>query len=132
MGNDTYVVDDAGDVVVEATGAGTDLVRTTLASHTMAANVENLAYTGVGNFTGTGNGLANIIDGGAGNDTLSGDGGNDVLNGNAGNDTLNGDAGNDQLFGGLGDDQLRGGGGTTASMPVAATTRCWARPVTTT
>uniref|UniRef100_A5W572 Animal heme peroxidase n=3 Tax=Gammaproteobacteria TaxID=1236 RepID=A5W572_PSEP1 len=111
VGNDTYVVDDAGDVVVEATGAGTDLVRTTLASHTTTANVENLAYTGVGNFTGTGNGLANIIDGGAGNDTLSGDGGNDVLNGNAGNDTLNGDAGNDQLFGGLGDDQLRGGGG---------------------
>ncbi|MCX2888527.1 heme peroxidase [Pseudomonas sp. DCB_BI] len=111
VGNDTYVVDDAGDVVVEATGAGTDLVLTTLASHTMAANVDNLTYTGVSNFAGTGNGLANIISGGAGNDTLSGDGGNDVLNGNAGNDTLNGDAGNDQLFGGLGADRLSGGGG---------------------
>ena len=111
VGNDTYVVDDAGDVVVEATGAGTDLVRTTLASYTMAANVENLTYTGVGNFSGTGNGLANIINGAAGNDTLAGDGGNDILNGNAGNDTLNGDAGNDQLFGGLGADRLNGGGG---------------------
>ncbi|WEK29101.1 MAG: peroxidase family protein [Candidatus Pseudomonas phytovorans] len=111
VGNDTYVVDDAGDAVVEANGAGTDLVRTTLASYTMAANVENLTYTGVGNFTGTGNGLANIINGAAGNDTLAGDGGNDILNGNAGNDTLNGDAGNDQLFGGLGADRLNGGGG---------------------
>ena len=111
VGNDTYTVDDAGDVVVEATGAGTDLVRTTLASYTLAANVENLTYTGVGNFTAIGNGLANIINGAAGNDTLGGDGGNDILNGNAGNDTLNGDAGNDQLFGGLGADRLNGGGG---------------------
>ncbi|MFJ4453020.1 peroxidase family protein [Pseudomonas sp. NPDC089392] len=111
VGDDTYVVDDAGDVVVEATGAGTDLVRTTLASYTMANNVENLTYTGAGNFTATGNGLANIINGAAGNDTLNGDGGNDTLNGNAGNDTLNGDAGNDQLFGGLGADRLSGGGG---------------------
>ncbi|AJQ47881.1 peroxidase family protein [Pseudomonas putida] len=111
VGNDTYVVDNAGDVVVEATGAGTDTVRTTLASYTMAANVELLTFTGAGNFTGTGNGLANTLNGAAGNDTLNGDGGNDILNGNAGNDTLNGDAGNDQLFGGLGADSLNGGGG---------------------
>ncbi|MDZ3991818.1 peroxidase family protein [Pseudomonas sp. Teo4] len=109
-GNDTYVVD-AGDVVVEGTNAGTDTVLTSLASYTLAANVENLTYTGVGNFTAIGNGLANIITGGAGNDTLSGDGGNDIVTGNAGNDTLNGDGGNDQLFGGLGTDTLSGGGG---------------------
>ena len=111
VGNDTYGVDDAGDVVVEATGAGTDTVQTSLGSYNLAANVENLNFTGVGNFSAIGNGLNNLINGGAGNDTLSGDGGNDILNGNAGNDTLNGDAGNDQLFGGLGADSLNGGGG---------------------
>ncbi|QCI12535.1 heme peroxidase [Pseudomonas putida] len=110
-GNDTYVVDAAADVVVEATGAGIDNVQTALASYTLAGNVENLSYTGLGNFVGTGNGLDNAILGGAGNDTLNGAGGNDALTGNAGNDTLNGDAGNDQLLGGLGTDTLAGGGG---------------------
>ncbi|MBI6954404.1 peroxidase family protein [Pseudomonas sp. CCOS 191] len=110
-GNDTYIVDSASDVVVEAGGGGTDTVLTALASYSLGANVENLTYTGAGNFVGTGNGLNNVITGGVGNDTLTGDGGNDTLIGNAGNDTLNGDAGNDQLIGGLGADSLNGGGG---------------------
>lgn len=54
LGKDTYVVDDGGDSVVEAVGAGTDLVRTTLPSHPLTDHVENLAFDGVGNFTGTG------------------------------------------------------------------------------
>ncbi|MBO2892994.1 peroxidase family protein [Pseudomonas asiatica] len=120
LGNDTYVVDNAGDVVVEATAAGTDTVRATAASYTLGANVENLTYIGAGNFTGTGNGLANIITGAAGNDTLNGDGGNDqllgglgtdTLNGGAGDDTLDGGAGNDSLFGDTGNDNLQGGAG---------------------
>ena len=110
-GNDTFIVDNGNDVVVEANGAGTDTVQTSLASYTLGGNVENLTFTGVGNFSGTGNGLDNIITAGAGNDTLVGDGGNDILNGNGGNDTLNGDGGNDQLFGGIGIDTLNGGGG---------------------
>ena len=32
---------------------------------TLAANVENLTFTGVGNFTGTGNGSNNVITGGS-------------------------------------------------------------------
>ena len=39
LGNDTYIVDNAGDLVTEAVGAGTDLVRSAL-SHTLSANVE--------------------------------------------------------------------------------------------
>ncbi|WP_194790361.1 peroxidase family protein [Pseudomonas sp. UFMG81] len=109
-GNDTYVIDAGNDTVVEAAGGGIDTVLTSLPSHTLAANVENLTYTGAGNFIGTGNDLNNIITSGAGNDTLNGAGGDDTLNGNAGNDTLNGDNGNDQLFGGLGNDILNGGG----------------------
>ena len=89
LGNDTYIVDNAGDVVTEAVGEGTDTVNTTLGSYTLGANVENLNFTGAGNFAGTGNTLANVIVGGAGNDTLDdgGVGGADTLNGGAGNDT---------------------------------------------
>ncbi|MHC8309521.1 peroxidase family protein [Pseudomonas sp. GT1P32] len=110
-GNDTYIVDAATDVVVEVGGGGTDTVQTSLATYTLGGNVENLTYTGVGNFAGNGNGLNNVITAGAGNDTLNGGGGNDILTGNGGNDTLNGDAGNDQLFGGIGTDTLNGGNG---------------------
>ena len=38
-GNDTYVVDAAGDVVNEAAGGGTDTVRTNLATYTLGTNV---------------------------------------------------------------------------------------------
>jgi Ca2+-binding RTX toxin-like protein len=110
-GNDTYIVDAATDVVVEVAGGGTDTVQTSLASYTLSGNVENLTYTGVGNFAGSGNGLNNVITAGAGNDTLNGGGGNDILTGSSGNDTLNGDAGNDQLVGGIGTDTLNGGNG---------------------
>ena len=41
--------------------------------------MENLTFIGVGNFTGTGNGLANVITGGAGNDTLNGGAGADTM-----------------------------------------------------
>ena len=79
--------------MVEATGAGTDTVRTTLASYTMAANVELLTFTGAGNFTGTGNALANTITGGVGNDILNGGAANDILSGGLGNDNLTGGTG---------------------------------------
>nr|WP_281288691.1 FG-GAP-like repeat-containing protein [Azospirillum lipoferum] len=94
-GNDTYLVSDAGDVIVEAAGEGTDEVRTTLASYTLAANVENLVYTGTAAFSGNGNTGNNLITGGVGNDSLSGDAGNDTLDGGTGADTLVGGTGND-------------------------------------
>ncbi|TCL69429.1 calcium-binding protein, partial [Rhizobium sp. BK251] len=87
--NDTYVVDDLADVVTEAANAGTDLVRTALSTYALSniANVENLTYTGSGDFAGTGNALANIITGGTGNDILDGGAGADMLDGGIGNDT---------------------------------------------
>jgi Ca2+-binding RTX toxin-like protein len=103
-GDDVYVVDVAGDVVTEAVSAGTDRVETALASYTLGTNVENLTSTGMAAFTGNGNGLANEIKGGAGNDTL---------NGGLGNDTLSGGNGNDSLLGGDGDDVLSAGTGAT-------------------
>ncbi|PTS81665.1 MULTISPECIES: family 16 glycosylhydrolase [unclassified Caulobacter] len=87
LGNDIYVVDHAGDVVMEAVGAGYDLVRTSLLSHVLAENLENLTYVGTGGFSGTGNGLDNVITGGTGADRLDGGLGGDRLVGGAGNDT---------------------------------------------
>jgi hypothetical protein len=88
-GNDTYQIDSAGDVVTEFASGGTDTIITTLTSYSLATrvNVENLTFTGVGNFTGTGNAAANIITGGAGDDTLNGGAGADVMIGGTGNDT---------------------------------------------
>ncbi|MDH0703782.1 hypothetical protein N5D41_20065 [Pseudomonas toyotomiensis] len=59
----------------------------------------------------SGNGLANMMVGGVGNDTLRGLGGNDVLNGMEGDDLLYGGAGADSLSGGSGADTLFGEGG---------------------
>jgi Ca2+-binding RTX toxin-like protein len=103
-GNDTYIVDDAGDVVTELAGEGTDEVRTTLGSYTLGDNVENLTYAGTTAFTGTGNVLDNVITGGANGNTLSGGAGNDTLIGGAGNDVLDGGTGADTMRGGAGND----------------------------
>ena len=94
-GNDTYIVDNPLDAVVEVAGEGTDVVRTTLASYALDVNVENLVFTGTGSFAGTGNAAANNITGGAGDDTLLGQGGNDWLNGGLGADSMVGGTGND-------------------------------------
>ena len=94
-GNDIFVVDNAGDRVIEAAGGGYDTVRTTLSTYTLASEVEALAYAGSMVFTGTGNALANQLTGGANADTLSGAGGADTLDGGLGTDRLIGGAGDD-------------------------------------
>jgi Ca2+-binding RTX toxin-like protein len=115
-GDDVYVVDVATDVVTELAtgGSGTDLILTTAAALTLALNVENLKYTGLAAFAGTGNASANVIEGAVGNDKLLGMAGADSLVGNAGNDTLDGGADNDTLSGGIGNDSLIGGDGNDA------------------
>ena len=110
-GNDTYTVDEAGDILVEAAGGGTDTVRSSLASFTLANNLENLIYIGAGAIEATGNVEANVITGALDNDTLNGAAGNDTLNGGGGSDTLIGDIGADRMFGGEGGDVLSGGDG---------------------
>ena len=101
-GNDTYVVDNTGDSVTEASGAGTDKVVSSAASYTLGNNVENLTLSGTNAVTGVGNSsantisgtsVANTLEGAAGNDTLVGGDGNDVYVIEGTNDSVNESAG---------------------------------------
>jgi Ca2+-binding RTX toxin-like protein len=85
LGDDTYVIDQAGIVTNEAANAGFDTVQSSV-TWTLATNLENLILVGAAAIDGTGNAVANII---------TGNGANNVLNGGAGADTL---------IGGMGDD----------------------------
>src|SRR5262245_41996308 len=86
-GNDVYLVDDAGDAVVESPGEGNDTVFST-AHFRLAANVETLVLQGSADLQGYGNGLGNALYGNSGNNLLDGGGGADMLTGGAGNDVF--------------------------------------------
>ena len=95
QGDDIYFVNNASDTTSEEANQGVDTVWSTLSAMTLSANVENLRYNGVGAFSGTGNGLANVIEGSSGADRLDGAAGNDQLIGGAGGDALIGGEGSD-------------------------------------
>jgi Ca2+-binding RTX toxin-like protein len=99
IGDDIYRVDNNGDTVVELSDEGIDTVQTVLNIYSLAAvdNVENLVFTGEGDFTGTGNALSNVITGGAGNDLLDGGIGLDMLTGGLGNDSYRVDMAGDTV-----------------------------------
>lgn len=109
-GNDTYQVNNIGDIVIEIKGQGTDLVKSSITyslvdtdgAGSNGGNVEKLTLTGTAAINGTGNGLAN---------TLTGNSAANVLKGMAGTDTLIGNGGADKLYGGVGNDVLTGGAG---------------------
>ncbi len=100
-GDDVYVVDTFADEIVELVGQGIDLVNSSAADYTLAANIERLLLVGAG-LNATGNTLANQITGNANPNDIDGD---------AANDTLLGGSGDDTLMGGLGADSMQGGGG---------------------
>ena len=76
IGNDILSVDDVGDVVTEVVGEGTtDRVDSSI-TYTLGAEVENLNLTGGDAINGTGNALANVINGNGGANQLFGGGGN--------------------------------------------------------
>ena len=56
LGDDIYIVDDVGDIVTEAAGAGNDEIRAALAAYSLGANVEKLTGTSDGGQTLSGNG----------------------------------------------------------------------------
>ena len=108
--SDTYVVDNAGDKVVENVDEGFDGVLSFLASYTLPDNVENLELRGKA-ITGNGNELANTIYGNGKANSIHGWGQSDWIFGGDGNDWISGDDGNDLIIGGAGRDELIGGTG---------------------
>ena len=111
-GPDIYYVDNAGDVVIEVAGGGTDEVRIrNLASYTLPGFVEKLTNFTNHPFTGTGNSQNNEINGGTSTDYLHGGAGHDTLNGGDGDDELHGGNDHDILRGGAGSDLMYGGYG---------------------
>ena len=105
---DLYYVDNAGDGTVELAGGGYDRIVASL-SWSLGDEFERLTLSGTADIDGTGNALANQLDGSAGANRLEGGVGNDRLLGNDGDDTLIGGEGVDVLHGGLGADRLEGG-----------------------
>ncbi len=95
-GNDTYVVDDAGDVLSEALDGGLDTVQSSV-GYRLRANIENLTLTGSAHIDGTGNELANVLLGNAGNNILDGELGADTMTGGMGDDTYVLDVSTDKI-----------------------------------
>ncbi len=112
-GNDVYVVDNAADVITELAQEGVDTAYT-YSDYSLSANVENLTLLD-GAYQGTGNGLANVIIGTAGDNYLSGLGNHDYIDGGSGVDVLLGGKGSDSLI--IADtagDTINGGSGWDA------------------
>lgn len=93
-GDDTYIISDLNDNLVELSGEGTDTVMSSV-SYALQNYFENLTLTGSANINGSGHNGGNRLTGNDGNNTLSGGNGNDVLDGGAGADILKGGDDND-------------------------------------
>ncbi|MBL8659324.1 MAG: hypothetical protein JNM75_06170 [Rhodospirillales bacterium] len=119
-GDDTYLVFEQKDVVVEKAGEGYDVLEARGTDYSLPANVEKLVLSfnwwlnwPVPTIHGTGNALDNIIVGSERNEVLDGLAGNDTIYGKAArafdvtgypdNDVIHGGAGNDLIYGAGGD-----------------------------
>ena len=90
LGNDTYIVDNAGDRILENGGQGSDRVQASVSyTLTAGADVEFLETTnaaGTAAINLTGNTSGNVVIGNSGRNTLNGGGGSDELTGGDGID----------------------------------------------
>lgn len=115
FGSDIYYVDNAGDLIVENIGEGTETVYSSV-NYTLPDNVENLILTGtaINGFGNnwdnilTGNKLGNILDGGAGADTMIGGAGDDLYSVNqfSASGINDGDPGGDYIIDSKGNDTV--------------------------
>jgi Ca2+-binding RTX toxin-like protein len=106
-GDDLYIIDSTGDVVVEGINGGTDTIQSATVSIDLLqyAHVEHATLTGSSNLNITGShDAANTLTGNSGNNTIIGHALSDTLIGNDGDDTLDGSGGKDIMIGGLGND----------------------------
>lgn len=104
--DDLYIVDNAGDQVIEEAVEGVDTVQSTI-TFILPENVENLTIIGGASVNGVGNAEDNKLVGNNGNNGLAGLAGSDTINGAGGNDVLTGGHGQDFLTGGAGADTFR-------------------------
>ena len=121
-GDDTLMGGPGADHLIGGTGIDTASyanasigVTVNLSTGGVTNDAQGDTYSGIENLLGSnygdilnGDGFANTIDGGAGDDYVFGQGGADRLIGGAGEDTIRGGVGNDVLIGGAGDDRLTG------------------------
>jgi beta-glucanase (GH16 family) len=77
--DDTFIVANTTDQVIETSAGGIDTVKTSGPGYTLPPNVENLTLLGAANATATGNAGNNLITANAGRDRITTGGGNDVL-----------------------------------------------------
>ena len=96
-GDDIFYADNAGDVLTELAGEGTDTVFSSV-NLTLGANLEKLTLIGDAAINGTGNALNNDLNGNSAANTLTGGAGDDWLNGAGGADTMVGGVGNDVYY----------------------------------
>ncbi len=96
-GNDTYFVDNPGDVVVESANQGNDTAFASV-NYALSPNVENLIMQGSGDFQEYGNSDNNVIYGNTGNNLINGGTGIDLMVGGDGNDTYFVDDPSDSCF----------------------------------
>lgn len=103
LGNDTYVVNNIGDEVVELAGEGTDTVESSI-DYVLGDTVENLTLTGSQDLQGTGNDGDNVLIGNSGDNRLDGGLGSDDMHGGSGNDYFINDSSGDWIYENEGDD----------------------------
>lgn len=105
LGNDSYYVDDVGDLVIERANEGNDRVNASI-TYVLPEHIESLTLMGSAVVDGFGNDLDNYLTGNEADNKLSGGAGNDSLSGGLGADTLIGGVGNDSYYLGAYDDTL--------------------------
>jgi serralysin len=85
-GDDVYVIQTSGDSAVEAKGAGTDRVESSVSYSLASQYIEALTLTGSAAINATGNSLANTIIGNAARNVIDGGTGADTMSGGLGDD----------------------------------------------
>lgn len=106
-----FVFNSGADLSAEFKASGSVIVSGSGSDELTITGSKNLVEAGAGDDTITTAGGNDTINGGDGNDVLSSGAGNDSVSGGSGNDNIDGGSGNDTLDGGDGNDTLIGGDG---------------------